>query len=322
MTKTKQVDLDEIKDRIAQRLSEHRVTEGSGAKGTLEISLQKGVTRTFRAHWTGYKLFYPGQTLCLQAKLADGSFYSEAYISTEQPSFVLAFRSKPHSVRGTGAERPDDKFASKQAIEIALENRRMQIEAGLVPDEEIIRYEDLDDPVEAVDAFFNYTMFYCFKATDIDWSEMGYKLDPSLGWDTDAAAIASLPIDAAIAEGLKRSDILWVAPDTDPSGRPTPCWFLYTKEQRLFILSGEKEQTLPDAQRIRNLRVFTRWKGRDARMAEFDAAVKVIGPTDPEYDTVGEQMINKRQSVTGSHDEVLTRWKASGVVILELTPRG
>lgn len=317
---TKTITFEELKDRLALRFSEHRLTAGSGTAGTCEVALRKGVTRTFRAHWTGYKLFYPGQTLTLTVKLKDGSFYTEAYISLTQPSFVLAFRAKPHSVRGTGAERPDDKFASKQAIEVALDHRRRQIDAGLVPDEEIIRYEDFDDPAEALDAFFNYTIFYCFKAADVDWSEIGYTVDASVGWDPEATAIAALPIDAAIDEGLKKSDILWIQPNT--SDTPLPCWFLYTKEKRLFILSGEKQQTLPDAHRIHSVRVFTRWKGRDARLSEFDAAVKVIDASSPEFDEIGEQLVNKRQSVIGSLEENLTRWKQAGAVILELTPRG
>ena len=318
---TKNVAIDDLKSHLAQRLSEHRLTSTAGAKGTLKVALTKGVTRTFRAHWTGFKLLYPGKTLTLRVELNDGSFYAEGYISLEQASYVLAFRKTPHSVRGTGAERPDDKFASKQAIEIALGNRRAQIDAGLVPDEEIIRYEDLDDPIEAIDAFFNYTNFYCFRSTGNDWSEIGYTIDASVGWDEGATAIASLPIDAAVDEGLKRSDILWVAPNTAPD-RPIPCWFLYTKDKRLFILSGETQQTLPDVHRIRDVRVSTRWKGRDALMSEFDASVRLITRTDPEFDQVGELLINKRQSIMGSVEENLTRWKQEGTVILELTPRG
>lgn len=313
---------DQLKDRIAQRISENRVSEGPGNLGRLTIRLSSNVTRTFRAHWTGYRLAYPDEVIVMMAEMNDGSFYSEAYISLTQASFVLAFRSKPPAVRGTGGPRPDDKFASEQSVQIALEHRRKTIEMGDIRDEEIIRYEDFDDPAEAVDAFFNYTNFYCLKSISAEWADVGYEADPSVGWTKDEISLATVPIDAAIDEGLKRSDIIWLTVDTDKSQRPTPCWFVYTKDKRLFVLSGEREQRLPGGDKIRNARVVTRWKGRDARMSEFDASVRVITPADrDEYFEIGELLVNKRQSATGTATENIERWMKQGVVILELTPR-
>jgi|GEM_PF-1391712 len=319
MAISQKITFEDLKEQIARRISEYRLIQGDGAAGTLDISLRSSAARTFKAHWTGYRLVYPQPTLVLLAWLKDGSFWSEGYISTDQPSYVLALRKQPHAQRGTGAERPDDKFTSTQSLEVAAQQRADWIAAGLVPDEETIRYEDFDSPMEAIDQFFNYTQFYCLDSVKAVWSDFGYSVDPSLGWNPGEAARASVPIEAAIDEGLKRSDILWLTPDTSPD-QAVPCWFLYTKDKRLFVLSGEQEQIIPAAQNVRRAHVVTRRKGRDARMAEFDASVRHISGENPEeFEEVGGLLLAKRQSVTGSHEDNLKRWMREGV-ILELTP--
>jgi hypothetical protein len=157
------------------------------------------------------------------------------------------------------------------------------------------------------------------KAIDASWDQIGYSVDPSMGWDRDAQNLASVPIDAAIDEGLKKSDILWLTPNTAPN-RPVPCWFVY-KDGKAYVLSGERQQVIPGAENVRDAHVVTRWKGRDARLVEFDAAVRHISAKSPqEFEQMAELMLNKRQSVTGDHDEYMQRWKRE-CVILELTPR-
>jgi hypothetical protein len=312
------VSLEDLKDRIARNLSERRVEEAAGELGTLSIALRKDVVRVFRAHWTGFQIAYPHNTIVLRLDLKDGSLWCEGYISLVQPSWVLSFRKKPPSARGSGGPRPDDKFTHPEHVEEALSDRKRMIEEGRVADEELIRMEDYDDPIEAVDSFFNYTSFYVLKAIDASWDQVGYSIDPSVGWDQDAQRMASVPIDAAIDEGLKKSDIIWLTPNTSPN--PVPCWFIY-KDGKGYVLSGERQQVIPGAERVRDAHVVCRWKGRDARLIEFDAAVRHINARNPaEFTEIAELMLNKRQSVTGDHEEYLQRWMRE-CVILELTPR-
>lgn len=318
MSKLGNITTEDLKNEIARRISEYAIPPGQGSAGTLEISLRTSVARTFRAHWTGYRLLYPQPTVVLLAWLHDGSFWSEGYISTVQPSYVLAFRKTPHKNRGTGAERPDYKFSSPQSIETAIRQRREWVLQGLVADEEIIRYEDFDEPMEAIDQFFNYTSFYCLRAVDLDWSSFGHVAEPSVGWNEGEVAAASTPFDAAIEEGLKKSDILWLSPDTDPD-KSIPCWFLYRKDKRLFVLSAPPEQVIPDAARVRTAHVVTRRKGRDALLTGFEAHVRVLTPANrEEFDEIAEQLVAKRQSVRNP-EEMIAGWKAEGV-ILELMP--
>jgi hypothetical protein len=315
--KTTTVTITDIKARIARRLSEYRVSPGPGEIGVLTFSLQRAVTRTFRAHWTGFKLIFQGPTVVMRADVGGGRLWTEGYISTSQPSWVLAFRKEPPKVRGSGGPRPDDKLSSPESIEVAIAHRRRLIESGVIQDEELIRMEDLDDPLEALDSFFNYTEWYVLRSLDADWNQMGYHPDPSIGWGPEDEAEASFPIDAAVEEGLKKSDIIWLVTSKDRP--PIPVWFVY-KDGKAYVLSGEPQQVIPGARDLREVHVITRWKGRDARMAEFGANVRVITADDPDFGPIAQLLMAKRQSMRGTHEEILDRWRRE-CVILELTPR-
>ncbi len=322
MLKTQKPTIRELKAQIANRIAEYSISPGTGSAGTLEMSRVRGAVRIFRAHWTGYRITYTNPIILMKATLADGSFWSEGYISPEQPSWVLAFRKEPHKSRGTGAERPDDKLSSPQQIETAHAVRRSQVEAGLVADEEIIRYEDFDSASEAVDEFFVYTSFYCLRSVEADWSQFGYVVDESLDWDDTeepGPEKGPAPPAALVDEALRKSDILWLSVDTDPS-KSIPCWFVYTKDKKLYVLSGEPQQIIPYAAHARSAHVVVRWKGRDAQMVEFDAGVRPITAADTErFEEVGHLLVAKRQSVRSSASETISSWMRDGV-ILELVP--
>jgi hypothetical protein len=158
------------------------------------------------------------------------------------------------------------------------------------------------------------------KTIGEQWQKFGYTADPSIGWDRGEQAAASIPIDAAIDEGLKKSDIIWITPDNSREGRAIPCWFVY-KDGKAYVLSGERQQIIPDATRVRDTKVVTRWKMRDARLTEFRAAARPITAASPEeFTEIATLLLNKRQSVTGTPQENLDRLMRA-CVILELTPR-
>jgi hypothetical protein len=315
-----ETEIQKLKAHLARRLSEYRIAPGKGSAGSLEMSLLPAAERIFRAHWTGYRLAYPNPTIFLKASLNDGSFWSEGYISPDQPSWVLAIRKEPHASRGTGGPRPDDKVSPDAAIETALATREEQVESGLVADEELIRYEDFDLPTDAIDQFFNYTSFYCLRAVSANWEDFGYVTDEAIEWTDQEVPSESEAIDEAMEQSLKKSDILWLIPDTDPLNRALPCWFIYTKDKRIFVLSGEPEQRIPYAANVRSAHVILRWKGRDARMAEFDADVRAITAANKEeFQEIAEQLVAKRQSVRDPEEHIAS-WMRDGV-ILELIPR-
>ncbi|MGQ0679274.1 MAG: hypothetical protein ACT4OM_06445 [Actinomycetota bacterium] len=320
MLKTRKVTVQELKQQIANRIADYHVAPGAGPGGTLEISLLDGAARTFRSHWTGFRITYTKPIVQMKATSADGSFWTEGYISPHQPSWVLCFRKTPHAARGTGAERPDDKFAAAQSIETSQGVIKARIAAGEVADEEIIRYEDFDSAEEAVDEFFNYMAFYCLRALNSDWSQLGYVTDRSIDWsDMGPGSATSAPPIALVDEALKKSDILWLTADTDPS-RTIPCWFVYTRDKRLLVLSGEPEQRIPYAGQVRRAHLTVRWKGRDASAVEFDAKAQAITAADgAAFDEAAQLLVAKRQSVRAGAAETVAQWMRDGV-ILELTP--
>src|SRR6202022_568573 len=114
-----------------------------------------------------------------------------------QPSWVLAFRRDPHKDRGSGGPRPDDKLGLEASIEISLAQRHKLIDSGQIPHEELIRMEDFDDPLEAVDEFFNYTAWYVLRAVDAEWDQLGYVPEPTIGWGAAAAPRAGMGPPAA-----------------------------------------------------------------------------------------------------------------------------
>jgi hypothetical protein len=83
------------------------------------------------------------------------------------------------------------------------------------------------------------------------------------------------------------------------------------------VLSGERQQTIPNAANLRNVDVLVRWKGKNARVAEIPASVRVL-PQGPEWDTIAEKIAEKRLNIPGLPEETARRWRDE-CHILELT---
>jgi hypothetical protein len=308
---------DEVRHRVAGRLADYQVHKGPGAIGTLYIGLERNIVRTFKAHWTGFKLTFPRATMFLTASLGSGEFWSEGYISIHQPSWVLAFRREPHRARGSGGPRPDDKLSPELAIETSLVQRQALIETGYLPHEELIRMEDFDDPLEAVDEFFNYTTWYVLRAIDASWHQFGYIPDATINWGPDDDATASAALTGGLDEGLSRSRMIWLTPDT--SGVTLPCSLFLYRPGKIYVVSSP-EQRIPDALSVREAQVAVRWKGRDHRLVDFHASARAIGGQDsPSFEEVAREILKARGPVEGPVEETVHRWLDEGV-ILELTP--
>src|SRR2546429_9891639 len=106
--------------------------------------------------------------------LDNGQSWSEAYTSPRHPSWVLASRRDPPKARGSGGPRPDDKLTLEYSVETSLAQRHKLIDGGQIPHEGLIRIEDFDDPLEAIDEFFNYTAWYVLRAVDAQWGQLGH----------------------------------------------------------------------------------------------------------------------------------------------------
>ncbi|HEU5003191.1 MAG TPA: hypothetical protein VFW71_10500 [Actinomycetota bacterium] len=310
---------EEVRFRLAGRLADYRVSKGPGELGTLHIGLERHIVRAFKAHWTGFKLTFPKSTMFLTAAVNSGEYWSEAYVSIHQPSWVLAFRKDPHKARGSGGPRPEDKLSAETAVDIAHTHRRGLIDAGRIAHEELIRMEDFDDPLEAVDEFFNYTTWYVLRAIDASWSQLGYQPDPSIFWGPDEEAAASAPPLRGLVEGLEASETIWITPE---DGVTIPTRQFVYRPGHIFVLSADQNK-IANARDMRTAQVALRWKGRDARLVDFPATVRVIGPENRvEFGEVARLILEERYPARAhgpAGEETLRRWFEDGV-ILEFTP--
>src|SRR5260370_34501585 len=73
----------DVRLHVARNLAEYAVPKGPGELGTLSIALERNITRTFKAHWTGFKLLFPGPTILLSATLHNGKRSEERRVGKE-----------------------------------------------------------------------------------------------------------------------------------------------------------------------------------------------------------------------------------------------
>jgi hypothetical protein len=127
-------------------------------------------------------------------------------------------------------------------------------------------------------------------------------------------------MDKAIQESLKKSTIIWLRwkdPDTGEE-RTAPVWFVYYQD-KIYVLSGERQQTIPKADRLRAADVILRWKGKNAQVAELPADVRVV-PQSDEWDELAERIAEKRLNIPGVPGDTARRWRDE-CVILEISIR-
>jgi hypothetical protein len=65
--------------------------------------------------------------------------------------------------------------------------------------------------------------------------------------------------------------------------------------------------------------VVTRWKYRDTRSQRFHAAVRIIEPSEAEFDQFAAVLADRRRDRHGPPQDAIKKWKSS-CVIAELTP--
>lgn len=269
--------LSPILDEVARSLSRHGVKEGAvaGSSAALRVTLEDNVRRVVQVYWTAFEASIPGQAIGLHLEIAEPRVHwTEAYLSPEFRNWVFCFH-----------ERPTDG-------EIQLAHHR-----------------DYATPSEAIEGFFNLSSWYVLTATDHSWADVVYELGPGIDWREERRRLSGASTSTAVQESLKKSTILWMRWRDDGREHTMPVWFLYdSKAEVIYVLSGEREQTLPGAERIRDCDVILRWKGKNARVAEIPARVRVVPPGD-EWDGVAERVAEKRLNIPGLPEDTARRWR-------------
>jgi hypothetical protein len=274
-----------ILDEVARGIARHGVREGTAAdaQALLRVALEEDVRRVIQAYWTPFEVDVPGRSVGLHLEVAEPRVHwAECYLSPQFRNWVLCF-----------AERADGEI-------------------------QLVQYGDYGTPHEGVEAFFHLSGWYVLTATDLTWRDAVYELGEGVAFPDRALVASGRAGHPAVQESLKKSTILWMRWTLDGVERTMPVWYLYdAKAGKVYVLSGERQQTLPGAERIRECDVILRWKGKNSSVAELPANVRRLQPG-PEWDEVAERIAEKRLNIPGLPEDTAKRWRDE-CVILELT---
>jgi hypothetical protein len=277
-----------ILEEVALALSRHGVKPGdpAKAKSVLRVENEFSVRRVIQVYWTPFEASIPGRSIGLHLETAQPRVHwAECYLSLDSRNWVFCFQ-----------ERPDGE------IQLAY-------------------HADYADPFEAIKGFFNLASWYVLTATDQTWSDVVHQISDELEWPQHLETITTASLDKAVQESLKKSTILWLRWTLDGREQTMPVWYLYdAKQEKIYVLSGERQQMIPDAGRIRQCDVILRWKGKNAQVAELPASVRVL-ERGPEWDEVAEKVAEKRLNIPGLPEDTARRWRDE-CEILELTLAG
>lgn len=272
-------------DEVARVVGRHGLKEGdpSSAKAILRIERENSVKRVIRAYWTGFEVNVPGEAIGLHLEVAEPVVrWTECYLSPEYRNWVLAFN-----------ERDDGEV-------------------------QLAHYRDYSTPSEAIEGFIDIAGWYTLAADDLTWADVAYQAGPGIELTDHLRAIAGGGTTTAMQESLKKSTILWLKWATRDGEQSMPVWFLYdAKTGKIYVLSGERQQTIPGAEKLREAIVVLRWKGKNSQVAEIPADVRMLDPG-PEWDEIAEKIAEKRLNIPGLPEDTAKRWRDE-CVILELT---
>jgi hypothetical protein len=279
--------LEPILDQVAREIGRRGVKEGQieGAAAAMRVELEEDVKRVVQVYWTPFEADIPGQSLGLHLEVAEPKVHwAECYLSPSFRNWVFCFH-----------ERPDGE------IQLAY-------------------HRDYETTQEALEGFFNLSSWYVLTATDKTWADVVYEVRSPLVWSDQARALAGSSISAAVQESLKKSTIVWLRWQADGNEHTMPVWYVYDqKAGKIYVLSGERQQTLPGAAGMRECDVIFRQKGKNVRVAEIPAGVRVL-ELGSEWDQIAEKIAEKRLNIPGLPEATARRWRDE-CVILELTLR-
>jgi hypothetical protein len=277
-----------IVDELERAVRRRGLTEaGSGSsKGILRIELERDVRRVIQVYWTPFEANVPGQSIGVHVEVAEPRVHwAECYLSQDSRNWVFCF-----------AERPDGEM-------------------------QLSYHADYATPSEAIESFWHLAGWYVLTATDLTWDDVSYELGEGIAFAARGADGAPSPASPAVQESLKKSTILWLRYELDGVEQTMPVWYLYdAKAGRIYVLSGERQQTIPGADQLRDCYVILRWKGKNASVAKIPATVRALQPG-PQWDEVAEKIAEKRLNIPGLPEETARRWRDE-CTILELSLEG
>ncbi|MDP9067791.1 MAG: hypothetical protein M3N53_05530 [Actinomycetota bacterium] len=273
---------------VAREIGRHGLKSGDpeGAPAVLRVTVEEHVRRMIQAYWTPFQAEIPGRSIALHLEIPEPRVHwGECYLSPDYVSWFFFF-----------AERDDGEV-------------------------QLNYYEQHKSVRDAVHNFFAHANWYLMTATDQAWDTVVYSIADELKWGEEYEIREATSISPAVQESLKKSTIMWLRWRTPEGEHTMPVWYLYdAKAGKIYVLSGERQQVLPGAERIRECDVILRWKGKSANVAELGADVRVIRGTDEDWTEIADKVAEKRLNIPGTPEDTARRWRDE-CVILELTLR-
>lgn len=274
-----------IADEVARHVGRFGLKEGDpSGKATLGIKIEHDVKRIVQVYWTPFAAEIPGRSVGLHLEVAEPAVHwAEAYLSPTERNWVFMF-----------AERPDGEI-------------------------QLTKYGDYATPTEAIEEYFRQASWYVLTATDKTWADVTFNVDDEVQWGEHQQVQAGAATSTAIQESLKKSTIMWLRWKVNGSERTMPVWYLYDqKVTKIYVLSGERQQKIEGAERLREADIILRWKGKNSSVAELPAQVRVIRGDDPDWTEIADRIAEKRLNIPGLPEDTARRWRDE-CVILELT---
>lgn len=274
-----------IADEVARHVGRFGLKEGeaAGSPAALRITIEHDVKRVVQVYWTPFAAEIPGRCVGIHLEVAEPTVHwGEAYLSPNDRNWIFMF-----------AERPDGEI-------------------------QLAKYGDYATPAQAIEEFFRQASWYVLTATDKSWSDVTFAVDDDVPWGEHQQVQAGAATSSAIQESLKKSTIMWLRWNSDAGQRTMPVWYLYDqKVGKIYVLSGERQQTIQGAENLREADVILRWKGRNASVAELPAQVRVIRGDDADWTEIADRIAEKRLNIPGLPEDTALRWR-DDCVILEL----
>lgn len=275
--------LRQIKAAVAGALTRHGLERGDASKSKvlLRITREENVRRVVQAYWTPFQAEIPGECLALHLEVAEPRvFWSECYLSPTFRNWVFCF-----------AERPDGEI-------------------------QLTHYADFASPEKAIERFFDLSSWYVLTASGTTWDDVVYQTGEDLEWEMRHTRVAGQTSNDAVQEALKKSTILWLRWRDGDREETMPVWFLNDKGT-IYVLNGERQQTIPNVRRLQRCDVILRWKGKNTRIAEIPASVRILDKND-QWLEIAEKIAEKRLNIPGAPEETARRWQEE-CDILEVT---
>jgi hypothetical protein len=122
---------------------------------------------------------------------------------------------------------------------------------------------------------------------------------------------------ALVDEGMKKSGVCWVRPQT--AERAYPCWHVWY-DGSAYVLTTSDEQPLPDVDRAETADVTIHSKDTRERLLTWTAHVSLVEPGTEEWDAVTPLLVAGRLNLVDPAGAV-DRWAQDGLVV-RLSPTG